>query len=374
MNTIGIITIHKIHNYGSVLQAYALQRVCEEMGYKVEIIDYVFPNKQHQNNKYSDISDFQPKEPKWIKLLFVNSLLRQHRGIANFVRRYLHLSSESYYAPDDLIINPPKYEIYITGSDQLWNPRWCNGDPAFLLHFAPDNALKISYAASIGANCIPDELKPQYKYLLERYAHISVRENSGIQGVKDIIGVETTVVLDPTLLLNRDQWNQIAVSKRQFKKKYILCYFLNYTFNAFPYVDQLAEYVQKQTGYEIVRVARPPHKLGLPHTHYRVGASPEEFLALVRDAEIVLTTSFHGTAFAVNYGKPVFTVVQDRDASDSRQVSLMCNLGLDNQILSVTDPMPDKSRFTYDELAEQERLQAMREKSMDYLRRSLQDE
>lgn len=373
MKSIGIITIHKINNYGSVFQAYALQKACVDLGFKVEIIDYNYPNDFHLSNKYASHEDSQPNEPRWIKLFYALDLIKQHKGIRNFVTKFQKLSLKQYNHPYELDSDGSNYDIYISGSDQLWNPRHCNGDPAFLLHFAPDNALKISYAASIGANCIPDELKPRYKELLERYAHISVRENSGVHVVKGVTSKEVTVVLDPTLLLNRDQWNQIAAPKRQFKKKYILCYFLNYTFNAFPYVDQLAEYMQKQTGYEIVRVARPPHKLGLLHTHYRVGASPEEFLALVRDAEMVLTTSFHGSAFAVNYGKPVFTVVKDRDAGDSRQVSLMCNLGLENQILSIKEPMPDRSRFTYDVQSEQKRLEALRVQSMDYLKSALRN-
>ena len=374
MRTVGIITIHKINNYGSVFQAYALQRTCEDLGFKTEIIDYNFPNAFHSSNKYVERNDSQPNEPKWIKLLYALYLKRQHQGIKNFVSQYEHLSSKQYNYPSELEIEVPQYDVYITGSDQLWNPRHCNGDPAFMLHFAPDGALKISYAASIGANNIPQELRPLYKELLSRYAHIAVRENSGVEVIKKVVNKDATVVLDPTLLLNREQWNLIAAPKRQFKKKYILCYFLNYTFNAFPYVDQLAEYMQKQTGYEIVRVARPPHRLGVPHTHYRVGASPEEFLALVRDAEMVLTTSFHGTAFAVNYGKPVFTVVQDRNASDSRQVSLMHNLGLGDQILSVKDSMPVQSRFTYDEKSEQARLEVLRQQSMDYLKRALKNE
>ena len=192
--------------------------------------------------------------------------------------------------------------------------------------------------------------------------------------VKAVAGKDATVVLDPTLLLNRDQWNEIAAPNRQFKKKYILCYFLNYTFNAFPYVDELAQYMQKQTGYEIVRVARPPHHLGAPHTYYKVGASPAEFLALVRDAEMVLTTSFHGTAFAVNYGKPVFTVVKDKEASDSRQVSLMHNVGLEKQVLSVKDAMPDVIRFSYDISEEQARLDSLRRASMDYLQNAITNE
>lgn len=374
MKSIGIITIHKINNYGSVFQAYALQKACEDLGYKAEIIDYNFPNQAHANNKYVVHGDTQPNEPRWIKMLYALDLIRQHKGISAFVGKYQHLSVKLYNSPDELKADAPIYDVYITGSDQLWNPRHCNGDPAFMLHFAPDGALKISYAASISANNLPDELHPLYKELLSRYAHIAVRENSGVQVIKEIIGKDATVVLDPTLLLNKEQWNELAAPKRQFKKKYILCYFLNYTFNAFPYVDELAQHIQKQTGYEIVRVARPPHHLGTPHTHYIVGASPEEFLALVRDAEMVLTTSFHGTAFAVNYGKPVFTVVQDRNASDSRQVSLMHNLGLDNLVLSIKDEMPDKSRFCYDVNAEQTRLEELRKASINYLQNGIKNE
>lgn len=374
MKSLGIITIHRIFNYGSVFQAYALQQVCEDLGYRTEIIDYRYPNVQHQNNWFATMGNSQSNEPKWIKYLFVKALLRQHKGISNFVYRYQHLSPITYNSPEELKKNPPRYDVYITGSDQLWNPCYCNGDPAFLLHFAPDDALKISYAASIGMRDIPLELHMLYKELLDRYKHISVREDSGINVIRDITGMEAKAVLDPTLLLDKDEWNKIAVPKRLIKKKYILCYYLNYTFNAFPYVDDLTAYMQKQTGYEIVHVARPPHKLVYGHTWYRVGASPEEFLALVRDAEMVLTTSFHGTAFALNYGKPLLTVVQDRNASDSRQVSLMHSLNLDAQVLSVKDVFPDESLFSYNVGEEQIRLSALRKESRQFLIDVLRDE
>lgn len=374
MKTIGIITIHKINNYGSVLQAYALQEACEELGYKAEIIDYCFPNGFHAHNMYAATTDSQPNEPTWIKALFALALKRQHKGIGAFVTKYQHLSEEQYHSPEQLKTETPDYDVYITGSDQLWNPRHCNGDPAFMLHFAPGNATKISYAASIGTNEIPKELQPLYKELLGRYSNIAVREQSSVEIIRNLTGKETSVVLDPTLLLDYKKWNDIAVAKRQFKKKYILCYFLNYSFNAFPYVDELAREMQKQTGYEIVRVARPPHNLGESHTHYRIGASPEEFLALVRDSEMVLTTSFHGTAFAVNYGKPVFTVVKNRNASDSRQMSLMQALGLDSQILTIHDPLPKASQAQYCVEEEQKRLTELRETSLYYLKKALNNE
>lgn len=371
MKSIGIITIHKIYNYGSVFQAYALQKVCQELGYKVEIIDYNFPNEYHVRNRYQTKTDSQPNEPRWLKMLYAFDLMRQHKAISKFVTKYHHLSKAKYHSPEELKQNPPIYDIYITGSDQLWNPRHCGGDPAFLLHFAPESALKISYAASMCTDSLPTELMDMYNSLLKKYQFISVREQSSVEVIKRLFNMDVYNVLDPTLLLNCDQWNEIASKKRIIKKKYVLCYFLNYTFNAFPYVDQLANYIQKQTGYEIVRVARPPHRLGFAHTRYEVGASPEEFLALMRDSEMVLTTSFHGTAFAVNYGKPLFTIVQNKAASDSRQVSLMHNLGLDDQILSMNDEMPDVSRFNYNRVKEQKRLEVLRQKSIDYLKMAL---
>lgn len=373
MGTAGIITIHKINNYGSVLQAYALQRVCEEWGYRVEMIDYDFPNEAHTNNPYDVVGlDSAPNEPRWIKLLFVKALIRQHRGISRFVQKYQHLSARRYKSPDELNQNPPIYDIYITGSDQLWSPRHCNGDTAFMLSFAHDDATRISYAASFGSNEIPAEIKPVFKKYLSYYNAISVRENSGRDLVKELIGKEASVVLDPTLLLNAEQWNEIAVQQRLVRRKYILCYFLNYSFNAFPYADELAENIRRQTGFEIVRVARPPHRLQLRDTKYKIGASPQEFLALVRDAEIVLTTSFHGTAFAVNYGRPVFSIVKDRNAGDSRQVSLMSNLGLDRQIIELGADFPDWSKTEYNIYDEQHNLDLLRGKSLEYLRKSLE--
>ena len=374
MRTLGIITIHKIHNYGSVLQAFALQRACEELGYKVEVIDYDFPNSYQFGNKYQIKGDTQPNEPKWIKMLFAHALISQHKGIDLFVEKKLNLSAQRYSSPDTLKTTPPEYDVYITGSDQVWSPRHCNGDPSFMLHFAPDDKKKISYAASIGTNTIPEELQPLYSSLLGRYQHIAIRENSGRELMKNLTGKDVQVVLDPTLLLNKDEWNKIATPWRLVKKKYILCYYLNYSFNAFPYVDELAKDVQQKTDYQIVRVARPPHHLSLCHTKYRIGASPEDFFALVRDAEMVLTTSFHGTAFAVNYGKPVFTVVKDLKASDSRQVSLMQNLGLEDKILSLTSPFPQKSQYGYDTQLEQQKLEQLRQQSKDYLKKSLSDE
>lgn len=375
MNRVGIITIHSIRNYGSVLQAYALQRVLIEMGYQVEIIDYSFPNDYQVDNKYKAEGDTQPNEPKWIKMLFGASLLRQHGYIDTFIHHFLNLSSRKYPSVEDIESNPPQYDVYLTGSDQVWSPRHTNGDPTFMLSFAPEDKLKIAYAASLGSSSkIPNELQQRYRALLGRYKHIAVREDSSGLVLKELLGKDVQTVLDPTLLLNKNDWNSIATPKRLIKRPYILCYFLNYSFNAFPYVDKLASNLHKQTGYMLVRVARPPHHLSLLNTKYCIGASPQDFLALVRDAEIVLTTSFHGTAFAINFGKPVITVVKDKASSDNRQIDLMNCLGLDDKILTIKDPFPDCSQIVFDQVAVQHRLDILRKSSMNYLRNALENE
>lgn len=369
MKRIGIITIHKIYNYGSVLQAYALQVVCESLGYVVEVIDYKFPNEFHQS-KFGNRRDPRLSfNEKLIKLLFLWKLFLQHKHIQKFVYKFLNLSKDEYLSPQQLKRNPPVYDIYMTGSDQVWNPRYCCGDTSFLLDFV-EGAKKISYSASIGSSDIDKTYYDIYSVLLEKYAYISVREQSGKSLIERFIRKKVDVVLDPTLLLTAEQWNRIATNKRLIKSKYILCYFLNYSFNAFPYVYELAEYMQKEMGCSIVWVARPPYRMNRNIISY-VEASPEDFLALIRDSEMVLTTSFHGTAFAVNYAKPLFSIVENKKSLDSRQIDLLSSLSLYNRILSIEDKFPDKEYFACDYELAREKLKELRIHSYSYLKDSL---
>lgn len=380
MKSIGIVTIHRIYNYGSVLQAYALQQELVNLGYNVEIIDYLFPNEfqaksSTSNNKENAIQI--GKKERFLKYLYGFSLFRQHKEITRFLQQKIHLSEQRYHNPEELKNNPPKYDIYVTGSDQVWNPRHCKGDPSFMLHFAPNDAKKVAYAASIGVDKIEDQYTSIYKKLLKRYDAIGVREQSGEAVVEELCGKHPKTVLDPTLLLNAAQWNHIIPQERKIKQKYILCYYLNYTFNAFPYADDLARHFHRLTGWKVVCVGRPPHELKIDGTKYMVGVSPEQLLQLVRDAELVLTTSFHGTAFSVNFSRPVFSLVQNNKnkigKGDSRQTNLLNALGLGNRILSLEDKFPNEDNITCDYTEANERLENLRRHSMDFLTNALKD-
>lgn len=373
--TAGIITLHKINNYGSVLQAYALQNRCEMLGWIAEIIDYDFPNAFHRGQTTVDERpQILSRKELVLKYLYGVGLYKQHKGIRNFVQQHQNLSVTNFSLPEDLQGESLAYCTYITGSDQLWNPRYCKGDLSFLLNFAPDEANKISYASSFGKAELDEKYKAEFRKYLSRYSAISVREKTGVGIVEELTGKPAELVVDPTLLLSADDWNKIAVPKRLVKKKYILCYFLNYTFDAFPYVQEFSDYVQKETGYELVWVARPSKRFVNPHTKFFIGASPEEFLALIRDCEMVLTTSFHGTAFAVNYGKPVYSIIEDVKASDSRQKSLMDCVGLNDRIISIKNSFPKKVDFLYDTTEANKNLQALREHSINFLKKALNNE
>ena len=368
---IGIITIHRIYNYGSVLQAYALQEVISKLGFEVEIIDYLYPNSSHRNlvtdkslNTYKE--DFKGKSCRlFFKAIFALQLFRQHKSISEFIKFYLNLSSMPCRTPEQLKNNISTYDVYVTGSDQIWNPRYTGGDVSFFLGFLKD-VKKISYSSSFGISDIPEQYRSKYSEYLRDFSSISVREKSGIRIVRNLISREAKLVLDPTLLLDASAWSRIALPPKN-KGKYILCYFLNYTFNAFPYVDNLAEYISKETGLSLVHVARPPQKLINKHSSFIVSASPEEFLGLVSDAELVLTTSFHGTAFAINYNKPVYAIVQSQTSTDSRLVDLMQSVGLSSRILCMGDSFPHKREFFDMPASVADRLKALRNDSLNYL-------
>lgn len=370
---IGIITIHKINNYGSVFQAYALQNVCQKLGHNAEIIDYQFPNEFQRSVGIKSAAVKIRKKETIVKYLYAFGLFKQHKGIANFVRKYQHLTDKEYNNPNELAVTPPIYDVYLTGSDQIWNPNYCSGDPSFFLDFAPEGKKRVAYAASFGVSALGNEYAIKFSEYLKKYAAIGVRENSGVKLVEELTNrKDTEIVLDPTLLLNKDDWQKIAVQQRLVKEKYILCYYLNYSFDSFPYVDELAKHVQKITGYKVVKVARPPKNFYESNTYHPVGASPEEFLALVRDAELVLTTSFHGTAFAVNFEKPLFSVVASRKSGDSRQISLLNNVGLTDRVIEMGESFPSLEHLACDYTEPAKKLENLRNHSINFLKTALE--
>ena len=327
---IGIITMHRINNYGSVLQAFALQYIIEKMGFDVQLIDYNYPNIfQYTRGVALPKNDWKAKVIK--SMSWLHPYNRYDYKFQDFRNRYFKLSP--YYKDFDVIHQKAiSYDLYITGSDQVWNPKFTKGDTTFLLDFAEKNANKISYASSFSCTQLGKEYEATYSELLAQYQAISVREWGGVELVKRLTGQQAVITVDPTLLLDDNAWKTVVSKRCRYSKNYILLYVLSYSFNPVPYIYDLALYLSRKLNLQIVVLGKHPYLSKYKNVESILDAGPLEFLQLIENAVCVVTSSFHGTAFSVNYKKPVYAVVNDKN-DDDRVSSFLSDLSLDESII-----------------------------------------
>lgn len=300
------ITLHAINNYGSVLQTYATEAIFKKLGCEVETIDYI--RKTARLNSSSEILKAKNLSPKlklktWIyHLFFKNRSGERTAKFMEFRKKYLNLT-DKYYSNEELKNNPPFADVYCTGSDQTWNTVCQGGVPmAFFLDFVPSNKIKISYAASFGLNKIPDNDKTEVKKLLSSYSYISVREQSGVDILKEL-GLKSTLVLDPTLTLNVSDWNEIA-EPRLFEEEYIFAYQLNRN----PLFNKYINTFAKKRGLKLVLVRSRKERVSRNGVCI-TDASPQEWLSLVKNAKYVITDSFHCTAFCILFHRQFIVIM-----------------------------------------------------------------
>lgn len=333
---VGVITLHNSPNYGSCLQTYATQVVLTRVGADAEIIDYYRKDAIPENEVNRALNGqlvkkmpiFKVPGVKQIAQIPVSRMVARRRApLDEFRHSKLALTERSYYSADELDANPPAADIYCTGSDQVWNSIWNNGfDRAFYLSFAPEGKRKIAYAASIGKATLEDwEAEPMQK-ALSSYSYISVREQEAAD-LLEHIGVHGAVpVIDPTLMLKRDDWEEIADSWVS-SEPYILVYQLNRNAEFDSYVQK----VSKKTGLKVMRIAYGVHEKRSGENAV-VCPSVGRFLSLFLGAEIVITDSFHGTAYSVNLGKKFVSISPGRFSG--RIANLLDMTGLENHMLT----------------------------------------
>lgn len=336
MKKVGVITMHRVMNVGSVLQAYALCEKLNQLGVSAEVIDYQYPNHFHRKNVHS-LSFIEKIKlfPFRVKYYLLYRGTAQKRRFNTFITKRMRLSN---YYPDrrSIYANPPHYDIFLTGSDQVWNPRCMNGDGVFFCDFTR-KGLKASYSASFTVSDIPDSLKTAYSAYLKTYKFIGVRERSAVALVEALSGKDATVVCDPTLLLTKEDYIKLSHDS-EFKKNrdpYILVYALSYAYDPYPQIDRVVDEVKKRLGYDVIYL----HANSVEHYHLRksiTSAGPSEFIDLFLNAKFIITSSFHGTAFAINFEIPFISIVPESQKQDSRIVSLLQTLGLTKQAVYTT--------------------------------------
>lgn len=367
---VGLLTMHRVVNFGSVLQAYATQQVLERLGYSCQLIDYQYPNTIHHGDK-----------EKWPVLLNIYRWMmqwihgrpgkKQADGFRRFREKYLK-TTVYYPTYESLQENPPLFDSYLLGSDQTWNVRHIGHDDTFLLSFT-DSPNKVSYAASAARSTLPEEYIKAFKKYIPRFKAISVREGNSQQLVLGLTGNKPPVMPDPTLLLNEMDWSRIGrISRFKAKKApYILVYVLRYSFYPYPLATELIRRIYEKYGYHLVLIRYSMReKLGInDYENLYEGIAPEDFVSLFENASFVVTTSFHGTAFAINHNKP-FYAIYDPELADDRIISLLKEVGLEDRAVPIHQSAPvidsdiDYSRVNA-------RLDEMRNKAFDFLKTNL---
>lgn len=356
---IGILTFINTLNYGAVLQAYALQEKIKNFGYEAEIIQYTNETILNKEKGNSFKAMLNPRKI-FKKLMMGSGIKRKEKAFNEYEKE--HIISGYKFDGNNIIEINKYYDKFITGSDQVWNMDIIHNDWHFYLDFVDNPNKKISYAPSFGNIKFPVECKKKAGALLNDFSKLSVREASGKKLIKELTGKEATVVVDPTLLLTKQEWE----SKIRFVPKmehYILVYFPHNKKLVFDFVEKL----KSKTGLPVVYLSISPRKQSGTHTIY--DASPDEFLGWIKNADYVVTGSFHGTAFSINLEKQFFYEPLSKNGIEGRIDNIIRLTGIQNRCISDT-----KLDDIIDYELVREKLNKIRNDSAMWLKNSLEVE
>ncbi|NND15983.1 MAG: polysaccharide pyruvyl transferase family protein [Eudoraea sp.] len=364
---IALITIHKVTNYGAILQAFATTEVLSRFGH-VQFIDY--QNKYLTSHLH--LIRFKPSV-KGIKMLAHDILNFPNRyrftsKFKKFIREQFDMTAK--LSSEDLMKGRAgDYDVYICGSDQIWNPKIVNStltiDPIYFLAFAEEGATKISYASSMGNYIFSDEERQELKFLLQDFHGISIREKEGKELLDEILpDREIRQVVDPTLLLSGSKWLATFQSTNTPPEKpYILVYSVPRTQLIRRAIAYFAEKLQLRV-IAIDKMLIPMKKVDLSMRY----AGPRDFIELYANASFVITDSFHGTCFSINFEKPFICIPATKNAN--RQEGLLAAVGLRDRIIYEEDGFGSIST-DLDYTEPRKKLEMLRQDSLDYLKQTM---
>lgn len=352
---IGILTFHCAHNYGAVLQCYATQEFLRSKGHDVEIINYrpqylLQPYLLFNKRRIINRSPIRMLKNIIKEFLFFNTRYKRWKGFEKFIKNRLILSE----CVEKTSI-PSKYDIYIVGSDQIWNNGITDGDDIYFCKFPFEKGCKkyISYAASMEATVL--DTNRSYNHLLRDFDAISVREENIQNLLTPYTNLPIQHVLDPTLMVSPKIWDSLP-SKSDNKDKYVVVYQVVGN----PNTIRIAEYIAKQIGAKVkILVAW----IGRNSSIKFQDATPEEFVDTIRNAACVVTTSFHGTAFSVIFNRPFYTIKLS-NSGNTRSASLLKSISLEDRLIGIND-FPSYSDIDYNNV--NNKLEILRKESQEFI-------
>lgn len=367
---IGILTFHNAHNYGAVLQAYALKTKLNRMGYEASVLNYrnKYIAKTYRKVLHIDFWKRDILPSRWGKVLRevrdvfygLPEWQRQWKVFEDFINEKLLDGDSRQLTLED--VAKRNCDVYVLGSDQIWARELTHGmDPAYFGQFAPEKK-KISYAASVPNGSIPENEKPYFKEYLQSLSHISVREEKLADALSELTGREVDTVIDPTLLLEREDYQPLLYEESLKQGDYVFAYFVVEN----EMVKKCAKRAAELLGCELIEL----HYKKTPEIQGKniiLDAGPREFLTYIRDAKMVVTNSFHGTVFSILFGKKFYSVYKE----NGRIENLLGFLGLKERHITEESQVHTEQDIDYGQ--SEERLQEYRKHSVNYLLKGIEE-
>lgn len=314
----GIITFHRANNIGAVLQAYALLKYIGDSGYDCELIDY-YPNNAIPG-RFHRIRNTAHKIKFILKGEHGKTKLEKEKSFSQFRKKYFCVSKKHYYGDDEIWAEPPKYDIFISGSDQILNTTLTGCSKAYYLGFV-NSGKKVSYASSFGREEISKDEKELIKNEISTFDKVSAREVSGQALISEYSRQQTMLVVDPVFLLDRSVWESVCNEKIKTPDKYIFVYSMENS----DALEKTVKIVRRKCRLPVI-VVRGGGQSGRIDGKEDFSCGPTEFLRYIRDAEYVITNSFHGTAFSMIFNKKLFCVAHS--SRNTRLENLLAIVGL----------------------------------------------
>lgn len=315
------LTCNNAYNYGAVLQAYALQKYLTKLGNDVKIIDYYPPylrkiSEKYRNNYFLIIIR---------KILYFPDYHKSEKVFSKFKMNYLKITKRCDNKDD--IINLDKPDLFVVGSDQVWNPYLENGkDDCYFLNFGKVN--KISYAASISAYKLDDKYKKMFYSLLNDYISVTVREKNSVKLLKEI-GINSQYVMDPVYLLSVDEWEEMCTD--DYTDDYILVYALHHIQEIYDYAFKLA----KKLNVKVYVISVEIKEIFRGNDKFFWNPEVTTYLSLFKNAKGVVSNSFHGVSFGLIFNKPVH--IFDTEENDMRLKNIIDLFNISNRVNRIND-------------------------------------
>lgn len=386
MKKTAIVSCYFIHNYGSMLQAYATQKLLDKYSIPNETINVSGFLKQYRKDQYTYIlksgihsalfKDRLGKAKnlivkKFIKNTYTKNIRIRDLEFSKFADTYIRKSG-IYGSIDELSGHcDENYDNVLIGSDQLWLPANIAAK-YYTLNFVPEHINTVAYATSFGVSALPEDIEDTARQFLSRIKCISVRESTGQEIVKNLTGRDVPVVCDPTLLFTGEEWLDIQQSEPIVEEPYIFCYFIGNSAQHREYAKRLKQH----TGLKIVALTHIDKYVRndegyADETPFDIG--PDGFLNLIRYASYVCTDSFHCAVFSILYKKEFYVFRRYTDNSEmstnNRLETLLKAVGITDRMLQGNETVDLDQHLDY--MSVYEKLEQLKEKSTQYLKSAL---